>query len=590
MFKVYVWNLQILAKVSKKLLAANFISSMIDGISTIVYAILISRLVDNVINITNSKAKISELTPLIIIIFCYYVFTGLARIIMNYSESYFRQQLNTIPNLILFEKLNELGVEQTEKPEIQNKINRYRDNMNLFYNQFINITALILNISAILSAGAVLLTNLPIIVPLIFILLLPKILTNSYYLKKVWKLDKESTPLHRMTGSISNFMADPATFKEIFLSGSGDFFSKKYLGLKESYLIKLFGIRGRWFAYLGIFRILDAAIITTGLVMTLNLVINNQISIGQLTLLLSSIVYLRGTLDSMVFTITNLSESGQRLKDSKELFDLKPIQKNGVVKLDKLPPVIEFKNVSFKYSSSNNFVIKNLNLRLKAGEKVAIVGHNGAGKTTLIKLLTRIYKPTNGQILINGIDLNDLDKNDWYKNVGVLFQDYNTYGFLDVQDNVFIGDINSKKNVKAIKEALKTSDAFDFINKYPAKLNTILSEKYDGGIRPSTGQWQKIAIARFFYRNSQVLILDEPTASIDAVSEASIFDNIYEFIKNKSVIIVSHRFSTVRKADRIIVLNEGEIVESGTHSELLKLGKYYANAFNLQAKGYENQI
>jgi ATP-binding cassette subfamily B protein len=171
--------------------------------------------------------------------------------------------------------------------------------------------------------------------------------------------------------------------------------------------------------------------------------------------------------------------------------------------------------------------------------------------------------------------------------MGILFQDYNAYSSLTVKENVEIDSISNNVTEKTVKEALKKANALEFIEKYKDGVNQILSERYKGGIRPSTGQWQKIAIARVFHRGAPVLILDEPTASIDAVAEAKIFDNIYKFAKDKTVIIISHRFSTVRNADRIIVLDKGRIIEQGSHEELLKNNGKYARAFKLQAKGYQ---
>jgi ABC-type multidrug transport system fused ATPase/permease subunit len=244
------------------------------------------------------------------------------------------------------------------------------------------------------------------------------------------------------------------------------------------------------------------------------------------------------------------------------------------------------KNIHFSYPNSDKVVFKDFSLNIKSGEKVAIVGHNGAGKTTLVKLLCRIYQPTSGSIEINGQNLHGLKIDSWYKNIGVLFQEFNTYPQLTVKENIWIGNSSEPMDEVAVHLAAKSADALPFIEEYPNKFDQILSEKFKGGIRPSTGQWQKLAIARFFYRNAPLVIFDEPTASIDAISEYNIFNKIYSFFKDKTVIIISHRFSTVRNADRIIVLEHGEIIEEGTHNFLMSNNGYYAKAFNLQARGY----
>jgi ATP-binding cassette subfamily B protein len=224
-----------------------------------------------------------------------------------------------------------------------------------------------------------------------------------------------------------------------------------------------------------------------------------------------------------------------------------------------------------------------LNLTIDPQEEIAIVGPNGAGKSTLIKLICRFYDPTSGVILVNGVNLKNIELDNWYQKLSYLSQEFNNYYNLNLRENVSLG--NPQKNIdEKILSALKKADA-GFIKKYSQGLDTPMSQRY-GGEEPSWGQSQKIAIARIFYRNSPVVILDEPTASIDAVSESKIFDRLYADIKGNTLIIVSHRFSTVRNAQRIIVIDKGKIVEQGSHAQLLKKNGTYAHSFNLQAKGY----
>ena len=268
---------------------------------------------------------------------------------------------------------------------------------------------------------------------------------------------------------------------------------------------------------------------------------------------------------------------------------MKPIVEDGHIELfsSEITPSIRFKDVSFKYPGADKYVIENLSLDIKPGEKIAIVGENGAGKTTIVKLLSRFYKVDKGAVLLDDININDIKIESWYKNLGVLFQDYNTYPHLTLKENIYLGRSYEPIDISKIEIAAHQANVDSFVHDYKKGYDQVLSEKYKGGTRPSTGQWQKIAIARFFYRNSPVVVFDEPTASIDAISEAEIFGKIYDFFKGKTVIIISHRFSTVRNADKIYVLDKGEIIESGNHEELMKLKGKYHKAFNIQAKGYK---
>jgi ABC-type multidrug transport system fused ATPase/permease subunit len=313
-----------------------------------------------------------------------------------------------------------------------------------------------------------------------------------------------------------------------------------------------------------------------------------QISIGDVTFHLRNLSDLQDLMSEILADIAWLNEKCLYLKDAYELMNMKPDIEDGYYIFPKLKvgPEIRFENVSFKYPGSERMVLKNLNLTIKPGEKIALVGHNGAGKSTLINLICRLYKTTQGSIHLNNINIDNIQIDTWYRNVGVLFQDYNCYTHLTVRENIYIGKPDEEIDEDRIVESAKNADALKFIEEFPTGFNQTLGERFKGGVRLSTGQWQKIAIARFFYRNAPLVIFDEPTAAIDAVSEYNIFNKIYEFFTDKTVIIVSHRFSTVRNADRIIVVDNGEIAEQGSHTELMAMNGKYAKAFLLQAEGY----
>ncbi len=316
--------------------------------------------------------------------------------------------------------------------------------------------------------------------------------------------------------------------------------------------------------------------------------LNGDITLGLLTFYVSSTNNFSSALAGFFRYLSAQYEDSIYMVDFFKFLNLENTIKEGKLELPKKnnAPLIEFKNVWFKYKNSKRYVLKNFNLTINPGERIAFVGVNGAGKTTLIKLLCRFYDVSKGEILVDGINIKDLTFESLYTKIGVLFQDFIRYSQFDVKTNIELGDVSNLGNTARVEESVFKADAKEFIDAYSNKLEQVLDKSFEGGINPSGGQWQRIALARAFFRDAPILILDEPTSAIDAKAEFEIFERLYEFSKNKTVIIVSHRFSTVRKADKIYVLDKGQIVEQGTHVELLALNGKYSDAFYTQAKGY----
>lgn len=310
-------------------------------------------------------------------------------------------------------------------------------------------------------------------------------------------------------------------------------------------------------------------------------------AVGSLLLAFNTYTRFYQTVNGYVESISWTEEAARYAARWFDLFDMKPNIKS---KEDAkrytftTPPLIEFKNVSFRYPTDKGdspYVLKDLAFTIKPGEKIAIVGVNGAGKTTLIKLLCRVYDPTEGVILVNGIDLRDLHIEDWHSAIGILFQDFPVYN-LTVRESIAVGRMSEPLNHEKLEEAARFSGADEFITSY----DQLIWKEFKDGIDLSKGQHQRLAVARMFYRNAAITILDEPTASIDAVTEEKIFSSLERNTEGKTVILITHRFSTVKNAHKILMLEQGEIIEQGSHRELMALRRKYAELYTMQANRY----
>jgi ATP-binding cassette subfamily B protein len=293
-------------------------------------------------------------------------------------------------------------------------------------------------------------------------------------------------------------------------------------------------------------------------------------------------------IEKILQSFTDISDQALYLKDLLEFFEMEPSIRSLNNALPAPRPIrdgFEFRNVGFAYPGSTHMVVENINFRLEAQEKIALIGENGAGKTTLVKLLARLYDPTAGQILLDGVDLREYQVEDLRKEIGVIFQDYMRYEML-AKENIGFGKIEDLDDRDRIETAAQKSMAFQVIGKLPGGYNQMIGRRFDGGVDLSGGEWQKFALARAYMRDAQLLILDEPTATLDARAEYEVFRRFAELTKGKMAVLISHRFSTVRMADRILVLQDGRIREQGTHGQLVALGGQYAELFELQAAGY----
>jgi ATP-binding cassette subfamily B protein len=438
-----------------------------------------------------------------------------------------------------------------------------------------------------LAAGLIVFN--PWLILLLFIAVLPAFIGESYFNDKNYSLSRRQTPERRELDYIRYLGASDATAKEVKifnLSGflidrfsqlSGKFYKdNKQLAIKRSLWGTAFSLLGS-LGYYGAY------------VYIISKTIAGNLSIGDLTFLAGSFRQLKSLLEGILSRFTAVSQGAIYLKDFFEFFDIQPkikLSSNARPFPKKIQQGFTFENVGFKYANSERWANRHLNFTLHAGEKLALVGENGAGKTTLVKLIARLYDPTEGRILLDGYDLREYDLAELHRQVGVIFQDYLRYQ-MTVSQNIAVGNIREKENRELIINSAKQSLADLLVQKLPGKYDQALGKRFNQGIELSGGEWQKIALARAYMKDAQLLILDEPTAALDARSEYEVFQRFSELTKDKTAILISHRFSTVRMADRILVLDQGEVwkkAESrGNYSN--KKGPAMPKLFNVQAWG-----
>ena len=429
----------------------------------------------------------------------------------------------------------------------------------------------------------------PWLILLLFIAVLPAFLGESYFNNRTYSLSRRQTPERRELDYIRFIGASDETAKEVKifdLSGflidrfrqlSGKFYKdNKQISIKRSIwgtALSLLGTAAYYGAY--VFIISNA--------------LSGRLSIGDLIFMAGSFRQLRGLMEGILARFTAVSQGAIYLKDFFDFFKIQPAIRLSFNARPFPNPIklgFVFQNVGFKYAHSERWANRHLSFTLHAGEKLALVGENGAGKTTLVKLLARLYDPTEGRILLDGYDLKEYDLQALRKQVGVIFQDYLRYQ-MTVAQNIAVGNIVQQQNRELIVDAAKQSMADILVQRLPDKYDQALGKRFNQGVELSGGEWQKIALARAYMKDAQLFILDEPTAALDARAEYEVFQRFADLTKGKTAVLISHRFSTVRMANRILVLDKGMLLEEGSHEALLAKNGRYAELFNLQAKGYQ---
>jgi ATP-binding cassette subfamily B protein len=513
--------------------------------------------------------------------------SALLGIALQQIQTLFTLRLSNNVNILVMEKAASLDVQYYENDECYDMLQRAVNEGNYRpYQIFSQMSTLISQAVTLVSVVAVLLSWNWWLGLLILLAPLPAMGSQLFYSRRGYLIERERASSRRRLAYFQFLVTHAYSVKEIRLFRLADYFIGRYRQLYQDFYAVDSRLARQQSLVLIPFTILTNGVAAGAQIYAIAITIVTN-HLGFLAGYIQAIGVVQSTVQSLLGNVAQLYQNNLFVNNLFEFLDVPQSRiKSGTRKMpERLRKGIEFRGVSFAYPGMSTEVIHNLNLFLRAGECVALVGHNGAGKTTLVKLLTRLYEPTAGHILIDDVPLEEYDLNDLRQHISALFQDFVQYE-MTVRENIGFGFLEKMQESQRIEQAARASGADSIIEEFPEKYETMLGRMFAKGHQLSGGQWQKIALARAFLRQAPIVIFDEPTAALDATSEAEIFERMQQIAAGATTLLIAHRFSTVRKADRILVIEQGKVIEDGSHEELLRLNGTYARLFRLQAAGY----
>jgi len=532
--------------------------------------------------------QLDHLAVLLAVEFGLAVVSDLLGRVVSLNDSLLSERFNNATSVRLMEHAATLDLEDFEDAELQDRLDRARRQTMGRMTLLGQLLGQAQDMITIISFAAGLIFYAPWLIVLLVIALVPAFIGESHFNAKSYSLNYAWTPERRELDYVRQTGASVETAKEVKIFGLHAFLIERYRTLAEAFYAvnrKLAIHRAAWG---GLFTALGTLGYYAAYAFIAWRTVRGDFSIGDLTFLAGSFRRLRNLLENLLSSFSQVAGQAMYLDDLFSFFEIEPEIVSPANPRPFPNPIREgftFENVGFIYPNAEHWAVRHLDFTLRAGEVLALVGENGAGKTTLVKLLARLYDPDEGRILLDGHDLKEYDLDELRANVGVIFQDFVRF-HLTAAENIAVGRIHSAEDRERVEEAARRSLADEVIQRLPAGYDQILGKRFNKGVDLSGGEWQKIAIARAYMREAQLMILDEPTAALDARSEFEVFQRFKELSHGKTAVLISHRFSTVRMADRILVLERGRVEEIGSHDELLAAGKRYAELFELQAAGY----
>jgi ATP-binding cassette subfamily B protein len=516
------------------------------------------------------------------------VLTGILSRAVDYFDNLLADRYTHHVSVEVMRKAASLDVTVYEDPVFYDRLERARVQATDRLAMIQQMGRLIQQSVTAIAFSAVLVRYSPFLLLLLVAGILPAFLGESHFAFLTYAKNFRQTPLRRQMDYLRQVGGSKEAAKELRLFNLSDYLTGRFTALSQAIYEENVALNRRRLFWGGLLAIVGQLGYYGAYGYSIYQTIQLHYSIGDLTLITTAIMAAMSNIQQAFSTASGVADQALFLTDLLAFFEMKPrveSKKNGVPAPRPIQSGFEFRNVSFTYPGTERRVLSNFNFHLRCGERIALIGENGQGKTTVVKLITRLYDPTEGQILLDGVDLREYDLDDLHSEIGVIFQDFMRYE-MTARENIEVGRIEREHSLEELEYAAKKSLASEVIDKLHGGFDQMLGRRFEGGVDLSGGEWQKMALARAYLRDAQLLILDEPTAALDARSELEVFERFAELTFGKMALLISHRFSTVRMADRIVVLEAGKLVEEGSHTDLIALGGRYAAMFEMQAASY----
>jgi ATP-binding cassette, subfamily B, bacterial len=516
------------------------------------------------------------------------VITGILSRSVDYFDNLLADRYTHHVSVEVMRKAASLDVTVYEDPVFYDRLERARVQATDRLAMIQQMGRLIQQTVTALAFSAVLIRYSPFLLLLLVAGIIPAFLGESHFAFLTYAKNFRQTPLRRQMDYLRQVGGSKEAAKELRLFNLSSYLTGRFTALSHAIYEENVALNKRRLFWGGLLAIVGQLGYYGAYGYSIYRTIQGRYSIGDLTLITTAIMQAMANIQQAFSTASGVADQALFLTDLLAFFEMKPRVESKANGLPAPRPIVsgfEFRNVSFAYPGTDRRVLSDFNFTLNCGERVALIGENGQGKTTIVKLISRLYDPTEGEILLDGIDLREYDLADLHSEIGVIFQDFMRYE-MTARENIAVGRIEVPHTVEELEYAAKKSLASEVIDKLHGGFDQMLGRRFEGGVDLSGGEWQKLALARAYLRDAQLLILDEPTAALDARSELEVFERFAELTYGKMALLISHRFSTVRMADRIVVLEAGKLVEEGSHSQLISLGGRYAAMFEMQAASY----